>query len=313
MKKLVSLIIALALAVSLTACADNGKTQEPAQNTASDTAQTPVQTDNSNNNTEDSANGGGNSGASEDGNADLLAAIEEFPMDEFVGLDGKTVSKTQATEFAGNALIFDFGYVREPTLDYLTTLETPDLFNFETTEFKEGLKFETNGNYIKAEKGDIINGFEVEAASFAVMAMNYDDGEGNEWQDIAVVECAVVFTGEQTINGVLYRLPTDADYIDVGGDLLFYPNADSSSFFPLPYSIFPMPMRIFDETSEFALFGDTARVYMGNVRDFPEVEELYENSDYIQAEVTLTNLAIIYNEAGGGVSSAELLNVKAVK
>ncbi|MDR0197967.1 MAG: hypothetical protein LBI36_07115, partial [Oscillospiraceae bacterium] len=290
MKKLLSPIIALAAAISLTACAGGGEPEQSAQNTASDTAQ-------GNGNTEDSANGEDNPGESGGDNAELLAAIDEFPMDEFVGLDGNTVSKTKATGFAGNVLIFDFGYVREPTLDYLTTFETPDLFDFETTEFKEGLEFEINARYIKAEKGDIINGFEVEAASFAVMAMNYDDGEGNEWQDITVFECAVVFKGEQTLNGVLYRLPTDADYIDAGGDLLFYPVAGDDNFFPLPYSVFSMPLRVFDETSEFALFGDTARVYVGNVRDFPKVGELYENGDYIRAEVTLSDLAIIYNEA----------------
>jgi hypothetical protein len=52
---------------------------------------------------------------------------------------------------------------------------------------------------------------------------------------------------------------------------------------------------------------------VGNVRDFPKVGELYENGDYIRAEVTLSDLAIIYNEAGGGTSSANLLSAKAVK
>ncbi|MCL2019807.1 MAG: hypothetical protein FWG70_08620 [Oscillospiraceae bacterium] len=297
MKKII-LFIAISLTVFITACDVKESTNETPREIPSN---------------EQSIENIVNSGTEEPKDKALLSAISEFPLDSFTGLDGITISKTEATGFAGNILIFDFGYIREPSLEYLTTFNTPDLFDFDRLEFNEDFDSNVSINYIKAEKGDIINGFQVEAASFAVSVMNFEDENGDIYQEINVIECTVVFSGTHTITGVMYRVPTDPDYIDMGGDLLFYPDASSERFFPLPYSFTSFPTQVFDFDSRFALRGDTTRLFLGNEKDYAnDIGEYFKESDYIQFEITVTDLAVMYHETGSARSGGKLSEYKII-
>lgn len=308
MKKLTAIILTLATAASLTACNDNS------DNVVVDTPQNSSDTTTSSG-SEDGNNSGENSSSTSDSpetsvDPQTQVLIDAFTLDSFTAPDGSTVDKSEAvyaygSEESGITLTigYDFSYMRyaEPLFD--TTFDNPNLIDWDTLEFNTDIGFLVeNTNYFKVKAGDTLeNGLTVESAQYWINSA----GE--------MFSSEIVLSGELALEGILYCVAENPDYVDEQGDLMFFADSTKSSFVPMPNSPIDFTEKWTDTSDNFAAVFDGKRIHFGNINDVSvDLSDTFRNSSYVEAKITMKGVRVMYTENGGGFVYAEPVDVEVI-
>ena len=248
-------------------------------------------------------------------NEGLSELIDSFPVIDISAPDGATLSKYDAIGAYDNRIVFDCGFIRYAKPLFDNTEISPGLFNWETYEFNIGISEADNTGYFQVKEGQRLdNGLAVSKAETTFAVINVEDDNGNKHKETAVVNSVAEFSGEITIEGVLYCFPGIPEYIDVQGDLKFYPNPTADNNILVPYDMVQMPTRVVDPNRNYALIFDGCAFSLGNINDIPvDIKSQFETKDYINAKITINNLRIIYDEDfAGTICCGEIKQVEAI-
>lgn len=246
---------------------------------------------------------------SSDTKSDVSSYIESFPLDSFTAPDGSTVNKSEAVYAAplddGStyAIGFDFSYMRYAKPLFDNTFENPGLIDWDTLEFDTDIGFMIEDtDYFKVKAGDTLeNGLTVESAQYWISR----NGE--------LFSSDIVLDGELTLKGVLHCIAEVPDYIDNQGDLLFFADTTENDFVPMPVSPVDLTLKWTDTTDGFAAVFDGIIMRFGNIKDTSiDLTDTFRNGSYVEAEITMKNIRVMYRENGGGFVNAELLSADPV-
>lgn len=302
MRKFASLILAFAVTVGLTACS---YVKNPTDDTFVDSKSV---LDHSGNNSEISSNSNNQTSVTQTQLApETKAMIDSFALDSFTAPDGSTVSKSEAAYALGTdgntfAVGFDFSYMRYAKPIFTTTFDDPSLINWETLEFStETYTPVESPDYFKVKTGDTLeNGLTVESAKFWI------DSSGELYSS------EIVFSGNLTLEGVLYCTAGDPDYVDVQGDLIFFADTIKSNLIPVPkdFSVDFTEGHV-DTLDKFAASFDGKRIHLGNISEVSvDLSNKFDSGNYIKAKVTMRGMRLMYNENGGALIYAEPVSVE---
>lgn len=254
-------------------------------------------------------------GGAEAGKEGLSELLDLFPVSDIAAPDGTTLSKYDAIDAYDNRIVFDCGFVRYAKPLFDNTELSPGLFNWDTYEFSNETDISDNTGYFRVTEGQRLdNGLTVSRAETAFSVINVEDDNGNKRKEAAVVNSVAEFSGEITIEGVLYCFPGTPEYIDVQGDLKFYPDSTAGESILVPYDMVQMPTRIVDTNRNYALIFDGCSYSLGNINDVSvNIKSLFETTDYVNAKITVSNLRIVYDdEFAGRICYGELKQVEAI-
>ena len=312
MKKITAIALLSAAALALSACSDGGEDNPVVQTPADSTTENTDEETGSENSGEITEGETGNETEEITENPDdffdeqptLEEAIAEFSTDSFTTPDGTEVPLTDAVSNMWDVLFFDFAYIRYAEPIYSDTVSDPDLFDFESFEFRtlpeEGLEQKP----FKVVEGDVLdNGMTVARANYAVAS----------WDTEHAFENSVELEGELTLEGILFKFPED-EYMFDQDDVIFYPNP-TDSLVPTTFdSYFPFVASAVDLHDEFAFINDGGRFSLGNVHELDvDIADWFEDSPYVKVRVTLDGIQLIYSEnfgsrAWSSLKSAERLD-----
>ena len=295
MKKITAIILAMAMAASLTAC-DSKENPNSSDNSDSNSSVTGT-SDSSDGETDNSGNSE-NSSPESDPDSVSEPSIEEliaaFPLDSFTAPDGSTISKSEATNVLGdNYMIgFDFAYLRYPTPIFHNTLQEPDLVNLDTFEWKTDYPNTAESpEYFKVKAGDTLkNGLVVESA-----AMYFDHGG-------YVIDNRVTFSNTVTVEGILRHYDGEPEYMLDTDTLRFYSDPTKENALPIAYySSSNMIFPYIDNREEFAMISDYDEVVIGGVLSemSADIADLFRNGNYVRVKATFDNIRIQHGEQGG--------------
>ena len=309
MKKITAIALLSAAALALSACAENTDKIQ-VENDVGTTSSTTTTTENA----PEESSGEITEEDTEESTEDpddffdeqptLEEAIAKFSTDSFTTPDGTEVPLTDAVSNMWDVLFFDFAYIRYAEPIYSDTVSDPDLFDFESFEFRtlpeEGLEQKP----FKVVEGDVLdNGMTVAKANYAVAS----------WDTEHAFENGVELEGELTLEGILFKFPED-DYMFDQDDVIFYPNP-TDSLVPSTFdSYFPFVASAVDLHDEFAFITDGGRFSLGNVHEMDvDIADWFENNSYVKVRVTLDGIQLIYSEnfgsrAWSSLKSAERLD-----
>lgn len=301
MSKIASLILVLAMVAGLTACNNHENTQDNSIDVS-----TPV-SNHSGIYSENSTNSDNQTSTPQvqiDAKTKLM--IDTFSLDSFTAPDGNTVSKSDAVFALGDeehtfAVGFDFSYMRYAKPIFTTTFDDPSLIDWETFELKNEPYAPVEApNYFKIKAGDILdNGLKVETAKYWVNA----SGE--------IYESEIVLNGDLTLDGVLYCIAGDPDYIDAKGDLLFFSDTTKSSLIPTPKDLFDFIDCHINTMDNFAVYFDGKVIRLGNINEVSvDLFDKFDSGNYIKAKITMRGMRLMYNDNGGAFIFAEPVSVE---
>ena len=315
MKKITAIALLSAAALALSACSDGGEdnliVQTPADNTTENTAGQGSEENNAENNGDNSGEITEDTVESTEDPDDLIIeqptleeAIAEFSTDSFTAPDGTEVLLTDAVSNMWNVLYFDFAYIRYAEPKYSDTVSDPDLYDFESFEFRENPEDGLEQKPFKVVKGDVLdNGMTVVEANYAV----------SPWDTEHSFENGVELEGELTLEGVLFRFPED-DYMFAQDDVIFYPDPTGAAV-PTTYDPYlPFAASGVDLHDEFAFINDGGRFSLGNVHEMDvDIADWFNDSPYVKVRVTLDGIQLRYSENFGSqcwskLKSAERLD-----
>lgn len=304
MKKITAITLLLAAALTLSACGTNDNIQvengfgTPSQTTAENTPNETTSDD-----------GGENNTGEHEIPEDVQKAIDQFDADSFTAPDGTEVMLTEASyqmgyEMGVATLFFDFAYIGYAFPVYSDTVVDPELYDFETFEFREGAYTPLEHKPLKVAKGDRLdNGMTVTEAKYGVIPAV--DG-------VAAMTNEVIMEGEWELEGVLLCFATGDGYMFAQDDVLFYPNPVSSAV-PMPYGGVEMTQTGTD--LKFAFMNDGGKFSLGNMHEMDvDIADWFEDYDsYVRVKVTLDGLRIRYTDNFGAqawstLKSAERLD-----
>ncbi|MCH5321618.1 MAG: hypothetical protein J1E36_07620, partial [Eubacterium sp.] len=237
------------------------------------------------------------------------ALIDAFALDSFTAPDGSTFNKSEAVYAAASedgstyAIGFDFSYMRyaEPLFD--STFDNPNLIDWDTLEFNTDIGFLVeNTNYFKVKAGDTLeNGLTVESAQYWINSA----GE--------MFSSEIVLSGELALEGILYCVAENPEYVDEQGDLMFFADSTKSSFVPMPNSSVDFTEKWTDTSDNFAAVFDGKRIHFGNINDVSvDLSDTFRNSSYVEAKITMKGVRVMYTENGGGFVYAEPVDVEVI-
>lgn len=302
MKKIIAIIITLAMSACLTACKENPSYSSENSKLNPLGSQTISHTD--------SFNETSNSNSKTSVDAETLALINSFAIDSFIAPDGSTVNKSEAVYAVPSndggsvyAIGFDFSYMRYAKPLFESTFDKPDLIDWDTLEFNTDIGFMVEDpNYFKVRAGDTLeNGLTVESAQYWI------DSAGNMFSS------EIVFDGELTLDGILYCIAEIPDYIDNQGDLIFFADPTKSDFVPMPKILVDFTEKWLDTMDNFAAIYDGKRIRFGNINNVSvDLSDTFRDSSYVKARITMKGVRAIYTENGGGFVYAEPVFVKVV-
>ena len=300
MKKYAGIAVLLAAVLTLSACGTNDNVQvengggSSSQNTADNAPEesgeeTPEETP------EDRP-------AENTPGEDVLALIEQFEVDSFVGPDGKEVKLTEAaSQLNDYALHFDFAYMRYANPIYSDTVANPDLYDFENFEFTVDEYAEVETEYFKVVKGQTLdNGLTVKEASYEMSSdsLKYSDG---------FTTTNVELEGEITLEGLLFCF-FEEEYGFDQDEVIFYPNPASGTV-PLIYSPYHNTKNGVDLYSEFAFVCDSDFLRLGSVNEIGS-SDWFKDGSYVRVKATLENLQLYDSDFMGVNCYATLKNVE---
>ena len=315
-----SIIVALVLFAGCNSKAENTAAKETtaaesAETTIPESVATPAETTAASKIEEETAAEQTAAGGAEAGKEGLSDLLDLFPVSDIAAPDGTTLSKYDAIDAYDNRIVFDCGYVRYAKPLFDNTDISPWLFNWDTYEFNNETGESDNTGYFQVKEGQQLdNGLTVSKAETTFSVINVEDDNGNKRKETAVVNSIADFSGEITIEGVLYCFPGTPEYIDVQGDLKFYPNPTADESILVPYDMVQMPTRIVDPNRNYALIFDGCSYSLGNINDVSvNIKSLFETTDYVNAKITVSNIRIIYDdEFAGRICYGELKQVEAI-
>lgn len=232
--------------------------------------------------------------------------------------DGETASSAEALESqpmgpdGREDYRFDFAFLRYRQPVYETTLTRPDLVNLETLEFAEDVPTELeNVAYLRVKAGDVLeNGLTVESADFwCYHGVSEGTGQEGDWCSSS----SIGLSGTLTLEGMLIGFPDEDGYIDVKGDLLFYPDSRIDPLIPAPYTEgTPRTQRLTDAAGTTGLVSDGV-IHLGN-REETELDLtgiLPEDGRFVWVRVTLEDICLNYRAMTSGSSAvAKLVEVE---
>ena len=212
------------------------------------------------------------------------AVIDSYYYDNIPLPDGSTLSPSEASETFGSTsspgLIFDFAFMRYAEPVFLSTIDNPDIYDFDKILFNaydEDLIY-ISPDYFKVQAGDVLqNGLTVKSASFGV-----ECGGG---QNISTSK--ITLDGEITIEGILGR-----QY----GAVLFYPDPAQN---PIPLSSGRkgeedvIANYLCDLDGNFAIVTDGGTIYPEN--DF-NTEDILGSGNYVKGRLTLRNITYLCSD-----------------
>ncbi len=249
--------------------------------------------------------------------------IDEFPLDTFVGFDGKEVKKTDAVgAMQGEGgqityLTYDFAYLRYAKPIWKNTLLNADLIDWETYEFNDDTaRHISDPNYFSVKTGDVLdNGLSVKKATTIFYPQRADGENGESGFKICQSRSTVNFEGQLTLNGILHCVAEDTDYIDMGGDLFFYADpSDGKLIVPSKENLkMDRIASVVDPETKFALLCDGQRFYLGNVNEGSEIDlsGVIDKGEYRNATVTLENVRIVFTQGVGATVYGTLVSASA--
>ncbi len=304
MKKSLSIISALVLALSLTACDTSPETSGGNSSGNSSEVSEPVSGENS---SDTSSNVPTSSTAPQ---------VSEWK--DLIGADGQPVTLADATVDEEGRVSFDYSFIEYAPPIYDDTFKDPDLINWETLEFAPH-----NDAYPPTVKrlraGDVLeNGLKVKEAYRILEYGTYIDQATletrSEWVDY---HGTVSFDGELTLSGALYCVPEDG-YQTFEGELYFFP--DTTSFSQLPVGCGFARAENEEYTGIENVFPDaklavvcSALYHLGNISE-TDCNGIIEKGKAAEVTVTIKNIRIVsssgnYGGRGGGIF-AEIVSIE---
>lgn len=105
------------------------------------------------------------------------------------------------------------------------------------------------------------------------------------------------------MNGILNCVGGDSDYIDMNGDLYFYPDPTGANVL-IPSGESPSTdsiVTVVDAETKFVLVYDGYRFTLGNVNEGSPIDltGIIDKGEYRNATVTLDNIRIVYTDGIG--------------
>lgn len=312
MKKITAIALLLAAALALSACQSGDNIQvengggTPSQSTSGNAPEENgggSSEDNSGDSSkDDSEEKGDDQPAENTPSDDVLALIEQFEVDSFVGPDGAEVKLTEATSQLNDYILhFDFAYMRYANPIYSDTVANPDLYDFENFEFTVDENAEAEAEYFKVVKGQKLdNGLTVKEASYEMSSdsLMYSDG---------FTTTSVELEGEITVEGIMFCF-FEEEYGFDQDDVIFYPNPASGTV-PLIYSPYSNTKNGVDLYSEFAFVCDSDYIRLGSVNEIGS-SDWFKDGSYVRVKVTLENLQLNDSDFMGVNCYARLKNVE---
>lgn len=144
--------------------------------------------------------------------------VNELP-EEFAFPDGTVVPKEDIDiKFStpGDPYL-DFAFIRYAEPIFISTLDDPDIVDFEKFEIREESRYEFEPKWIKVQKGDILeNGLKVVSAQTHCRSVNDDDGN-----TVLQLFGEVKTEGGTTFGGILQYFNNDDNFCGLN----FYPDS----------------------------------------------------------------------------------------
>ena len=123
----------------------------------------------------------------------------------------------------------------------------------------------------------------------------------------------IVLSGELALEGILYCVAENPDYVDEQGDLMFFADSTKSSFVPMPNNPVDFTEKWTDTSDNFAAVFDGKRIHFGNINDVSvDLSDTFRNSSYVEAKITMKGVRVMYTENGGGFIYAEPVDVEVI-
>lgn len=302
MKKIASIILAIALAAGLSGCSGPAENDiDPSGNTESLVS------------TNDGAVSAVNSESSDtvsvvvsDTASDTSAASQ--PESGFTAPDGTTVSFSEGLKVydEGSFQIYDFEFCWLRSLEpvFRSTLDEPDLVaDWDNFEFKEGVTTEVEDpKWFRVKAGDVLeNGLVVKGAKCTV--------DSNGMLMNPKVQCE----GELTLEGFLY-LQGEDEYGVSAGDLLFYADPRQTKLPKIAAWYGAALSRVFGfGESKFALLYDGIEFKVGNLNDIDmDLSGIAYAGEFVKARVDVKDPVFGNYEGPGYVSNAVLVSAESI-
>ncbi len=247
--------------------------------------------------------------------------IDEFPLDVFIGFDGKEVKKTDAIgAMQGEGgqityLTYDFAYLRYAKPVWKNTLLNADLIDWETYEFNDDTERRiSDPNYFSVKAGDVLeNGLTVKNATTIFYPQSVAEESGGSGLEICQSRSTVNFDGQITLNGILHCVSGDADYIDNDGDVFFYADPSDGKLIAPSKENLKMErlVSIVDSVTEFALLCDGQRFCLGNINEgnVIDLSDVINKGEYRNVTVKLDGVRIVFTGGAGAYVYGTLVSV----
>lgn len=251
---------------------------------------------------------------------EIQKLIDEFPLDAFIGFDGKEVKKTDAIgamqgEGEQIYLTYDFAYLRYAKPVWKNTLLNADLVDWETYEFNDDTERRiSDPDYFSVKAGDVLdNGLSVKNATTIFYPQSVAEESGGSGLEICQSRSTVNFEGQLTLNGILHCVSGDADYIDNDGDVFFYADpSDGKLITPSKENLrMERLVSIVDTVAEFALLCDGQRFCLGNINEgnVIDLSGVINKGEYRNVTVTLDSVRTVFTGGGGAYVYGTLVSV----
>lgn len=268
----------------------------------------------------DESSSGSDSDSDSGSEPDIEALIENFPVDYITFPNGSTVSKYEASwaknEDMTYQLGFDYSFIRYAEAPLYTTLDDPELINWETGEFKEkpNVYFP---QYYKVKAGDVLPGLTVKSASYTAIPNGVT-------QDTITFTTGVEFEGQLTLSGVLYCYSGDNLYINGTGKYMFF--ADPSQSDPIPITSigsnndevkmgpldFERLMGSSFKEDKFAALGEEVMFNFSNIDEIePELAKIVSPGEAKKVSITVDNIGTSFALTVMRYVYADLVSVSA--
>lgn len=214
---------------------------------------------------------------------------------------------TCVEEFTVKCDGFAYGYIPMPALN---RVDNPDKFEENGSSYKyigelsEDMKSETclrSTKFIRIKNGDKFGSLTVKNA-YTLFGTNIYLVNGDpEAPGACVIGGGLEFDGEVELEGYICVTPTETLY-GTGGDMRFYPNAESSTEIPIPGGTWRF------EYGEFChitypdyrgYFGDLT-LDVGNIHETEfDVSGVHDGDSFVKAKITLENIKYVVSDFGG--------------
>ena len=311
MRKISAIALLMAAALTLSACGTEDKLQVENGGTPSESSSgnAPEESSGDNAEKEPEESSGENSGEITEEqppevtlDEDVLALINQFEADSFIGPDGAEVKLTEATSQLNDYILhFDFAYMRYAEPVYSDTISNPDLYDFENFAFTIDENAEVEAKPFKVVKGQVLDN------GLTVKEVSYELSQDSLMYENSFTTTSVELEGEITLEGLLFCY-FEEEYGFDQNEVIFYPNPASGTV-PLIFDPYLHTKSGVDLYSEFAFVCDSDVLRLGSIDDIGS-PEWFKDGAYVRVKATLENLQLNASDFIGTRCFATLKNVE---